>query len=100
MATRKFVNQVFDTIYDCKVQVKFTDRTGREKDMPASEARMFYYLHNMKKCEFKALIDECGAMTLEEAVRGIVRAVLSMWGGRREVDDAFILKFKEQQKAA
>lgn len=93
MATRKFVNQVFDTIYDCKVQVKFTDRNGRERDFQASEARMFYWLHNMKKSEMGELIDECGATTLEEAVRGIVRAVLSMWGGHWECGN-FTLKFQ------
>lgn len=49
MANKKFLNKVFDTIYDCKVAIKFTNRRGAVLDFPASEVRMFYWLHNMKK---------------------------------------------------
>ncbi len=94
MANKKFLNKVFDTIYDCKVAVKFTDKRGVVLDFPASEARMFYWLHNMKNREMGDLIEECGATTLEDAVRGIVRAVLSMWGGRWDGRESFLLEFK------
>lgn len=94
MATAKFLNKTFDTIYDCKVAVKFTNKRGKLLNLEASEARMFYWLHNMKKREMGDIIDECCAKTLEDAVRGIVRAVLSMWGGRWEGSENFILDFK------
>ena len=94
MANKKFLNKVFDTIYDCKVAIKFTNKRGAVRDLQASEARMFYWLHNMKKREMGDLIDECCATTLEDAVRGIVRAVLSMWGGRWDGRESFRLEFK------
>ena len=94
MAKTKFLNKVFDTIYDSKVTIKFTDKRGAVRDLQASEARMFYWLHNMKKREMGGIIDECHANTLEDAVRGIVRAVLSMWGGRWDGRESFLLEFK------
>lgn len=94
MANTKILNKVYDTIYDCKVAIKFTDKRGSVRDLQASETRMFYWLHNMKKREMGDIIDECRANTLEDAVRGIVRAVLSMWGGHWEGRENFLLEFK------